>query len=587
MKRCLYLSRSGRTYGPYSIESVRQLVASGAYALDEFAWSPGIQGWRTLKEVFRQLENEHEIGRGGLVGESPLEQAEKIWKLVEKDQLNLAIDLHLALNSPAVSIAIIEKIGFHEGVGFSSSNLQMPPGIDPEHGFGLFFSCLNKLLEVNQVPERFFGMEEFRLDFHLPLSALESLKRLPSLKSLTLSFLEAEEEEDLTFFENFSNLCELKISHAYDEEFGFLAKLPNLTSLTLENCENLREIPRLACKKVLRTASFSNCANLGSIDGLTEATSLEKLNLFGCEVLADLSPLEACLELATLDLRCCSSLREEGPLSHMEVEDVFLGGCPLLFTHMGRKLRSSSLSSLSMVWDGSGDDGWYEGTAYDREGREVEGEEASDLLATVEDFVCMKLPGGAGNDAGSYGVMEVDVLRGQATWKFHWRNGLQTFRERVEKWTDFDRLKLEFGFVVRIREDQPSNANDWSDVGTEWGWCFDEYDGEMAINLKEATVCRNGNWEEAPVEDFSGMEDMLEKWKSDTYYGEVEDTFKRLYNGCTGDLPDYLLERDLVVEFDLEGNEVEFSHDCNSVKFDLELEQESEIFPLEEQPKEE
>ena len=266
-----------------------------------------MQGWRTLKEVLHKLGNEQETG-----GESPLEQAEKIWKLVEKDQLNLAIDLHLALNSPATSIAIIEKIGFHEGVGFSCSNMKMPPGIDPEHGFGLFFSCLNKLLEVNQVPERFFEMKEFRLDFHLPLSILEPLKCLPSLESLNLCFLETEEAEDLTFFESFPNLCELEISHAYDEEFGFLAKLPNLTSLTLENCENLREIPRLACKKNLRTASFSNCANLGSIDGLTEATSMEKLNLFGCEALTDLSPLEAFHELATLDLRCllctcCSS----------------------------------------------------------------------------------------------------------------------------------------------------------------------------------------------------------------------------------------------------------------------------------------
>lgn len=576
MKRRFYLCRSGRTYGPYSIDSVRQLVESGAYALEEYAWSTGMQGWRTLKEVLGQLENEQETG-----GESPFEQAEKIWKLVEKDQVNLAIDLHLALDSTATSIAIIEKIGFHEGVGFSSSNLEMPPGIDPEHGFGLFFSCLNELLEVNQVPERFFGMKEFRLDFHLPLSMLEPLKHLPSLESLNLSFLEAVEEEDLTFFESFPNLCELKISHANDEKFGFLAKLSNLTSLTLENCENLREIPRLACKKNLRTASFWNCSNLGSIDGLRGSVSLKKLNLFSCESLADLSPLEAFHELETLDLRCCSSLHEEGPLAHMEIEDVLLGGCPLLFTSMGRKLRSSSLSLLSMVWDGSGDDGWYEGTAYDREGREVKGEEASDLLATLEDFVCMKLPGGAGNDAGSYGVMKVDVLRGHATWNFHWRDGLETFRERVTPLKDYERLKLEFGFVVRMREDQPLDANDWSDVGTEWGWCFDEYDGQMTLSLQVASVFRNGHWEQASVDEFSGMEDILEKWKSDTYYGEVEDMFKSLYNGCTGALPNYLLERDLVVEFDLQGNEVEFRHDCNSVKFDFELALESEVFPLE------
>ena len=578
MKPRLYLSRSGRIYGPYSTDSVRRFVAEGICSLEEYAWISGMQEWGALLEVFRYLEEKSQSDLP--TEESPFQQADKIWKLVEKDQLNLAIDLHLALNSTAMSIAIIEKIDFHEGAGFSCSNMQMPPGIDPEHGFALFFSCLNKLLEANQVPGRFFGMKEFRLDFHLPLSMLEPLKRLPSLESLNLSFLEAEEAEDLTFFESFPNLCELKISHAYDEEFGFLAKLPNLTSLTLENCESLREVPRLACKKNLRSASFSSCQNLGSIAGLTGATSLEKLNLFGCESLTDLSPLEAFRELAKLDLRCCSSLREEGPLARMEIEDVLLGGCPLLFTLMGRNLRSSSLSTLCMVWDGSGDDGWYEGTAYDREGRVVDGEEASDLLETLEDFVSMKLPGGAGNDAGSYGVMEVDVLRGQATWDFHWRDGLDSFREKMALLTDCDRLKLEFEFVVRIREDQPLNANYWNEVGTEWGWCFDEYDGQMTMNLKEASVCRNGNWEEAPVEDFSGMKDMLEKWRSDTYYGEVEDTFKSLFNGCTGDLPDYLLERDLVVEFDLQGNEVEFSHDCNSVKIDLELAQESEIFPI-------
>lgn len=430
-------------------------------------------------------------------------------------------------------------------------------------------------------------MKEFRLGHYFPLSSLEPLKSLPFLESLTLDFFEAEKVEDFAFFEEFSSLLGLKLSSFEGQDLGFLARLPKLTSLTLENCENLREVPRLACGESLRSAGFSGCRNLVSLEGLKKARSLEKLDLYGCEALTDLSPLEAWPALASLDLRCCSSLREEGPLAHMEIENLLLGGCPLMFTYMGRKLRSSSLSSLKLIWDGSGDDGWYEGTAYDQGGREVEGEEASELLAMVEDFVCMKLPGGAGNDAGSYGVMEVDIPKGQATWEFHWRDGSQTFRERMGEWTKFDRLKLVFGFVVCIREDQTSNANYWSDVGTTWDYCFDEYDGGLSMSLKEASACRNGNLEEVPVEDFSGVEDLLEKWKSDTYYGEVGDMLKRLYNGCQGDLPDYLLERDLVVEFDLKGNEVEFSHDCNSVKIDLELEQESEIFSLEEKSKEE
>jgi hypothetical protein len=580
MKRRLYLSRAGLIYGPYAISSVHRFVEDGDCDPTDVAWIAGMEKWGTVEEVFRQLENQSEVG--GL----PSEQAEKIWKLVEQDQLNLAIDLHLALDDPAVTEAILERVGLSKEVHLVS-NVDVPHEVDFEHGIFLFLSCLSKLVEVNRIPERFLRMKEFRLGHYFPLSSLEPLKSLPCLESLTLGFSEAGEIEDLCFFEEFLNLRELKISDFDGEDFGFLGKLPHLTSLSLENCESLLRVPTIACKKILRSASFSNCANLGSIDGLTEATSLEKLNLFGCEALTDLSPLENCLELSSVDLRCCSSLREEGPLADMEMEDLLLGGCPLLFTYMGRKLRSSSLSSLSMVWDGSGDDGWYEGTAYDREGREVVGEEASELLAMVEDFVCMKLPGGAGNDTGSYGVMEVDVPKGQATWRFHWRDGLQTFRERMEKWTDFDRLKLEFGFVVRIWEDQTSNANYWSDVGTEWGWCFDEYDGGLSMSLKEASACRNGNWEKVPVEDLSGVEDLLEKWKSDSYYGEVFDMLKRLYNGCKGDLPDYLLERDLVVEFGLKGNEVEFSHDCNSMKIDLELAQEREIFPLGQVPAEE
>jgi hypothetical protein len=586
MKRCLYLSRAGLIYGPYAISSVHRFVEDGDCDPTDGAWIAGMEKWGTLEEVFRQLENQSEVGVDALVGESPLEQAEKIWKLVEKDQLNLAIDLHLALNDPAVTEAILERVGLSKEVHLVS-NVDVPQEVYFEHGIFLFLSCLSKLAEVNRIPERFLRLKEFRLSHYFPLSSLEPIKSLPCLESLTLDFSEAGEIEDLCFFEEFPNLRDLKISDFDGEDFGFLSKLPNLTSLTLENCENLREAPRLACKEILRTASFSGCANLRSIEGLKEARSLEKLDLFGCEVLSDLSPLENCIELATLDLRCCSSLREEGPLAHMEVEDLLLGGCPLLFTYMGRKLRSSPLSSLSMVWDGSGDDGWYEGTAYDREGREVEGEEASELLAMVEDFVCMKLPGGAGNDAGSYGLMEVDVSKGQATWEFHWRDGLQTFRERVREWTKFDRLKLVFGFVVRIREDQTPNANYWSDVGTQWDYCFDEYDGGLSMSLKEASACRNGHWEVVPIKDLSGVEDLLEQWKSDTYYNEVEDMLKRLYNGCKGDLPDYLLERDLVVEFDLKGNEVEFSHDCNSMRIDLELAQEREIFPLGQVPAEE
>lgn len=579
LKRIIYLSRKKRFFGPYRVKTVRRFVENGIYGLDEFGWVKGMHSWDKLGVVFETLEKKRRETEVATPEVSPRKQAEKIWNLLQKNQLNLAMDLNMALDSIEVSTAIIEEIGF-QGESFQcSSNLKMPDGVDTADGLTLFLSCLSLLARTNQIPDKFLRMKEFHLSFYVPLAMLQPLELLPCLERISLDFSEASDVQDLSFFEKFPNLCELGISDFEGNDFGFLTKLNALEKLTIENCPNLLAPPSIACEKTLRTLSFSNCQNLKSLEGLGQATALEKLSLFGCESLTDLDALENFPELCSLDLRCCSSLQEEGPIAQMQFEDIFLGGCPLTFIRLGRTLRESSLGSLKMIWNGSGDDGWYEGSASDREGREVDNEESNELLATLEGFVCMKVPGGAGNDAGSYGVLEVDALRGQATWRFHWRDGLQFFRDRTEEWSQFEILKFKIGFMVD--QDHPA-VDDLKDTSSHWQWAFDEYDGPMGLTLIHAFARKNDSWIELPIENFLAIEDMLKQWNSETYYGEVDQVLAKLCNGCTGDLPDYLLDRELSLELDCVANEAVLRIDGNSEKLEFELEQEIEIFSLRE-----
>ena len=58
---------------------------------------------------------------------------------------------------------------------------------------------------------------------------------------------------------------------------------------------------------------------------------------------------------------------------------------------------------------------------------QLEDDETDTILGLTENFVMCKLPGGAGNDSGSYGVMTIDVLNARAVWNFHWNDGLDFF----------------------------------------------------------------------------------------------------------------------------------------------------------------
>jgi len=47
----IYILREGQETGPFSEESMHQMLKDGAVAMNDLAWPPGMQGWTPVQSV--------------------------------------------------------------------------------------------------------------------------------------------------------------------------------------------------------------------------------------------------------------------------------------------------------------------------------------------------------------------------------------------------------------------------------------------------------------------------------------------------------------------------------------------------------
>lgn len=123
------------------------------------------------------------------------------------------------------------------------------------------------------------------------------------------------------------------------------------------------------------------------------------------------------------------------------------------------------ISKITVVYDGSGDSGCFEGHKYlDGEGNAIEADVLNDA---VDEYTCSILPGGWEIDGGSYGYVEIDVTNGESK---------ITFTERSDDYFEID-------FWFRTSDWPETTGNDWlcftkiqiTYEGCGDSCCFDEH----------------------------------------------------------------------------------------------------------------
>eukprot|EP00253_Pinus_taeda_P036292 PITA_36292 len=91
---------------------------------------------------------------------------------------------------------------------------------------------------------------------------------------------------------------------------------PNLQSLHLFNCKELRKIGRLCGLPKLTHISIYECENIEEISGAEALISLEKLSVYGCAKIETIEGLGQLTELKTVMLWDCPEIRELPGVEH-------------------------------------------------------------------------------------------------------------------------------------------------------------------------------------------------------------------------------------------------------------------------------
>ena len=107
-----------------------------------------------------------------------------------------------------------------------------------------------------------------------------------------------------------------------------------------------------------------------------------------------------------------------------------------------------------------------------------------------------------------------------------------------------------------------------------------EEEGPMGLSLKTVINHTKDVSQIIPTKHFSAMEDLFSEWLMDSYYDEVNDVLNKLCDGCKEELPDYLLQRELIVELNCLDKKVTFQINNNFETIDLQFEKQREIYDL-------
>ena len=593
----IYLTRNGYVYGPYSIISINEFLENKTCELKEPAWASGMKKWTSLDELLPKFENDN-LKQDPERNAGCSKNADKVWELLKKGELEFAIDLVRGLNDPDVCREILLSVRLEDNNWYS--NIKIPAFADHEHGVILFLVCLEKLADVDQVPEYFHEMQSFVMKSFIPMHYINALRFVCGLRELSLnasgavgedfkflklfpkitklSLFDINENINLDSFCSFGALESLVLEDCKGIELNSVFKLPNLVHLKISKSSKLKKVPSLVSHKSLRSIVLSDCSELEDIKALENVNFLEEVNLSECKKLAEINGLASLKNLKTLNINWCDQLTGPMPEWILSIDNLYLDGSEWQIKNIGKMLSKSSVSEIEVLWNGSGDDGYCERFAYDRYGNQLEDDEINTILGLTENFVMCKLPGGAGNDSGSYGVMKIDVLNGSAVWDFHWKDGLDFFRQQMDLWSKFEVLSFEFHFVC-FQENESCEDFEHVTAGN-WQWCFYD-DGPMGLSLKKVT-CKNGdNLQNLPIDsEYSAMEGLFRHWAMNVYYSEVDDVLNKLCDGCKDQLPDYLLQRKLVVELNCLDKQVTLQINDNFETIDLELDREVETYNL-------
>ena len=188
-------------------------------------------------------------------------------------------------------------------------------------------------------------------DLHLKrLPSLDGIHHFPRLTSLTLS--DCDQLRDLSPLVGLPQLIFLAISRCSQLSVLDLKGLTQLTSLNVSDCSQLSRVS-LSDLAQLNLLNLSHCSLLSSISlaGLMQLTSL---SLSGCSQLRNISPLTDLTHMTSLDLSGCSQLGSITLAGLTELTSLDLSYCSELSTLSLTgltQLNSLSLSHCSRLSD--------------------------------------------------------------------------------------------------------------------------------------------------------------------------------------------------------------------------------------------
>ena len=363
----IYLTRNGYVYGPYSIISINEFLENKTCELKEPAWASGMKKWTSLDELLPKFENDN-LKQDPERNAGCSKNADKVWELLKKGELEFAIDLVRGLNDPDVCREILLSVRLEDNNWYS--NIKIPAFADHEHGVILFLVCLEKLADVDQVPEYFHEMQSFVMKSFIPMHYINALRFVCGLRELSLnasgavgedfkflklfpkitklSLFDINENINLDSFCSFGALESLVLEDCKGIELNSVFKLPNLVHLKISKSSKLKKVPSLVSHKSLRSIVLSDCSELEDIKALENVNFLEEVNLSECKKLAEINGLASLKNLKTLNINWCDQLTGPMPEWILSIDNLYLDGSEWQIKNIGKMLSKSSVSEICL-----------------------------------------------------------------------------------------------------------------------------------------------------------------------------------------------------------------------------------------------